>query len=325
MTRFERKGWTGTKFWEIERVGRTLTTREGRGDKAKQPKTQTSSSVREAQREHDKLIAIRRKLGYEQVGATTAPSPSRIDHPRNPTLEAALRDNRDDDGAYQVYADWLQSEGSPLGELIILEQALALVDDPATQDRATAIVDLLELPDEELATFGWHHGMWQWIRFENTVDWTDDTFDVLALVEAGVRVAVVCRARGARLGVLRWSLNDVDVPAVIAAGAHAWARELRGLHLGDIDDDIDMAMHFVGDVGRAISTSFPRLLALRGSRGRVRARGTRTHRAHRARDRDVLALAISTRPRARRVSRPSGPSICGSVPRTTVAIAPSTM
>ena len=45
------------------------------------------------------------------------------DSPRNSELEAAIRVDRDDPGPYQVYADWLQLQGSPLGELLILAQS----------------------------------------------------------------------------------------------------------------------------------------------------------------------------------------------------------
>jgi uncharacterized protein (TIGR02996 family) len=40
--------------------------------------------------------------------------------PRNPELEAAAFANLDDHDAWRVYADWLQAQGDPRGELILL-------------------------------------------------------------------------------------------------------------------------------------------------------------------------------------------------------------
>lgn len=93
----------------------------------------------------------------------------------------------------------------------------------------------------------------------------DDKLDPRALAHQ-LFGSVMCAALDElRLGVLRWDHNHHDVPAVIElAGRRAWARDVRRLHLGDIDDrddnfSIDMAHHVVGDVGKAISKAFPRL------------------------------------------------------------------
>ena len=44
---------------------------------------------------------------------------------RNPELEQAILANPDDEAAYEVYADWLQGEGDPRGELAAVQVALA--------------------------------------------------------------------------------------------------------------------------------------------------------------------------------------------------------
>jgi uncharacterized protein (TIGR02996 family) len=182
----------------------------------------------------------------------------------NPTLEAAICANRDDPAPYLVYADWLQSHGSPIGELIVLSHALESADDPAKRTRAEAIVAGLELPEPNMATFGWHRGLLRWLRLENSKDWMDDKFDALALA-ARVFGSPACNVlEELRIGILRWESNYNDVPAVLAEAArHPWAAGLTRLHLGDVDGDIDMAHHVIGDVGARISQSFPQLAWLK--------------------------------------------------------------
>jgi uncharacterized protein (TIGR02996 family) len=49
----------------------------------------------------------------------------------NPTLEQAIFDDPDDREAWQVYADWLQQQDDPRGEIISLDLAAAQVEGPA--------------------------------------------------------------------------------------------------------------------------------------------------------------------------------------------------
>jgi len=48
---------------------------------------------------------------------------------RNAEIEAAILAAPDDEGAYLVYADWLQSQGDPRGELISLQHAMRAHND----------------------------------------------------------------------------------------------------------------------------------------------------------------------------------------------------
>jgi len=182
--------------------------------------------------------------------------------PTNPVLEAAIRANRDDPAPYLVYADWLQAQGSPLGELIVLEHALETAPDPAKRARADAILAGFELPDPKLASFGGTHGLWRWVRLENQLDWMDRKFDAPGLA-GRVFAQPMCRVLDElRLGVLRWEVNYDDVPAVLdVAGAQPCAAGLGRLHLGDVSD-VDMSHHVIGDVGTRITKHFPNLLSL---------------------------------------------------------------
>jgi len=130
---------------------------------------------------------------------------------RNSALEAAIRANRDDPAPYMVYADFLQTRGNPIGELI------AFAD--REPKRAAQIIEKLGLPREDQATFGWRHGLWQWLRLENARDWMDDEFQALALAGPLFASIPCCALEELRIGVLRWMHNFEDVPAVLA---QAW-------------------------------------------------------------------------------------------------------
>jgi len=172
----------------------------------------------------------------------------------NSALAAAIRLDRTDPGPYQVYADWLQLNGSPLGELLILLQS----HDAKSLKCADEIVAALKLPTENV-TYGWQLGMWSWLRFE-TEDSLNEDFDAAGFAREPFVSPLCAVLQRLRIGMLRWEHNYEDVPAVIAeAGRYPWASELPELHVGDIDDNIDMAHHTVGAIGQAISRAFPKL------------------------------------------------------------------
>ncbi len=192
----------------------------------------------------------------------------------NPVLESAIRHDREDPAPYLVYADWLQSAGHPLGELIVLQDALDRAPDPAKQARADEIIKGLDLPSPKLATFGWRRGLWSWLRLENAEDWMDEEFDAVALARALFASPACAVLEELRIGVLRWDHNAADVPAVIAEAAnHAWAPSLTRLHLGDVPGDIDMAHHVIGDIGEIVSRVFPSLVSLKLHSGAQEWRG----------------------------------------------------
>ncbi len=206
------------------------------------------------------------KASAKPVKATAAApaKPTIASGARNAELEGAIRSSRHDGGAYDVYADWLQARGDALGELIALQRALERKSDPRKQRRADEIIAGLGLPNEKLATFGWRWGLWQWLRLETKANWTNEKFDAIAFAGPLFAMPACAALEELRIGILRWDFNHVDVPAVLAeASKHAWARDLRRLTLGTVDDEIDMAYHVIGRVGAAISTVFPRLESLK--------------------------------------------------------------
>jgi uncharacterized protein (TIGR02996 family) len=173
---------------------------------------------------------------------------------RNAQLEAEIREHREDPAPYLVYADWLQAQGSPFGEMIVFAHA-------KQHKRANAVARKLGLPSADVATFGSRYGFWQWLRLEN-VDWMDDHFEPLPIVRTLFASPLCAVLEELRLGIVRWDYNDQ--PAIIAeAGRHAWARDLSRLHLGDVPSNVDMDHHTIGVVGKLITKHFPNLTWLK--------------------------------------------------------------
>jgi predicted DNA-binding WGR domain protein len=61
---FEFVEGTSSKFWEIERAGRDITTRWGRIGTAGQSKTKTFADDAAAMKEYEKLLVEKTRAGY---------------------------------------------------------------------------------------------------------------------------------------------------------------------------------------------------------------------------------------------------------------------
>lgn len=263
-TRLELVAGTSNKFWEIDLGAKSFAVRWGRIGTKGQLKRFSFQAAHLAQRAHDKLVADKKQKGYRDPAKVVA-LPT---WPREPALEAAIRADREDTGGYEVYADWLQANGSPLGELIALQCALTKRKDARKLRRAASIVATLGLPDRKLATITWRLGLWDTLRLENAIDWMDNSFDARELARHAFGHPACVALRELRIGVLRWDNNHDDVPHVLAeAGKQPWAADLESLVLGDVKSDIDMEHHVIGVVGKAIAKAFPKLrrLVLRSS------------------------------------------------------------
>ncbi len=119
---FEFVEGSSSKFWEIAIAGTTVTTRYGKIGTAGQSTPKTYKSAGEAKAEHDKLVAEKTKKGYELVRGA-APAAPVTTHAHDAKLEAMIEAAPDDVHGYEVYADWLQGQGDPRGELIALQIA----------------------------------------------------------------------------------------------------------------------------------------------------------------------------------------------------------
>jgi uncharacterized protein (TIGR02996 family) len=134
--RYEFSEGTSNKFWQIALSDKSFTTTFGKIGASGQTTIKKFGSAEEAKKEHDKLVAEKVKKGYKLVGAkTVAPKTAKAGKAtkatessdggkldaRNPELEKAILANPADREAWAVFADWLQEQGDPRGELISLQ------------------------------------------------------------------------------------------------------------------------------------------------------------------------------------------------------------
>ncbi|MFZ5441967.1 MAG: hypothetical protein ACOZQL_18320 [Myxococcota bacterium] len=175
-------------------------------------------------------------------------------HVRNPMLEAAMLEAREDPRPALVYADWLQANGSAWGELITVQHALETrPDDAALLSRERALVSALPLPPADFGTVSWRRGCIEALHVFNERDWMDSAFDVMEVVRPVLALPMCAGLRELRTGVIRWEANRVDVPAVLDEVAkHDFVGRVERLMLGDIPDDVDMDHHVIGDVRAAL-------------------------------------------------------------------------
>lgn len=134
MTRYEFTqdgGQTGShKYWEVEVRGVEVHVRFGRIGARGQRQVKILPSYEEACAAADKLAQEKVRKGYTLVAgippmaAPSRPAAAPAAAGGNPELEAALERNPDDDHCYQVFADWLQTQGDPRGELMAVQQQM---------------------------------------------------------------------------------------------------------------------------------------------------------------------------------------------------------
>lgn len=173
MPRYEFKEGSSSKFWEITLSSNTFTTRWGRIGTNGQEKSQTFDTSAEAKKEYEKLVREKEKKGYELVGESEDGDEGDGgggEAASNPELEAAIFANLDNTDAYLVYADWLQRQGDPRGELIALQHAAMQasgeeasklkkqVSKYIKSHQDALLGDLADALDEEELTVEWHLG-----------------------------------------------------------------------------------------------------------------------------------------------------------------------
>jgi uncharacterized protein (TIGR02996 family) len=139
--RYEFSEGSSNKFWEIELSGTSFTTSHGRIGTPGATLVKDWDDEDTAKKEYDKLVAQKVKKGYELVSgkpekATPAGKVARAKKADVPVVEAAtagaynaalakqIDADPSDAGAWAVYADWLQGEGDPRGELATVQERL---------------------------------------------------------------------------------------------------------------------------------------------------------------------------------------------------------
>ncbi|HWO19863.1 MAG TPA: TIGR02996 domain-containing protein [Kofleriaceae bacterium] len=119
------------RFWEIRRDGMTVHTRSGKiGTVGKAPAPKRFPSVAKAEADVEKRIAAQLAKGYAEVASAASAEPA------NPELERQIIEEPTDPARCLVYADWLQSQGHPRGELGAIQHARASRPDDAELAKA---------------------------------------------------------------------------------------------------------------------------------------------------------------------------------------------
>lgn len=128
MPRYELVEGKSAKFWEIEKARGGYAIRWGRIG------TQGQAQLKKlTPKQHQALVEEKLKKGYRPP--RTKPAAVAKPAVTNPKLEALLHEAIADRDRWLVYADWLQQQGDPRGEII----ALALAGKkPAAKKRAAA-------------------------------------------------------------------------------------------------------------------------------------------------------------------------------------------
>jgi uncharacterized protein (TIGR02996 family) len=121
---FEFVEGTSSKFWAISMDSAAVKTRYGKIGTDGQATLKEFDNKAAAFKEFDKLVAEKTKKGYEEkAGDGGGGGGGGAAEKRNPDLEKAILADPNDKDAYMVYADWLQGQGDPRGELIALQIA----------------------------------------------------------------------------------------------------------------------------------------------------------------------------------------------------------
>ncbi|MDQ3335286.1 MAG: WGR domain-containing protein [Myxococcota bacterium] len=110
----------GNEFWEARVSYCTVKMRFGKQGTRGQSTNEGFRTDADTQAGLERFISKKLKEGFtERVGPVVVTSS--IEARKNPALEKAILANPDDADAYMVYADWLQDQGDPRGELIALQ------------------------------------------------------------------------------------------------------------------------------------------------------------------------------------------------------------
>jgi uncharacterized protein (TIGR02996 family) len=256
---FELVEGASSKFWEIKLDGESFTTRYGKIGTPGQSTEKDFDSARAARRAHDGLIEEKTAKGYVEQAAADAP----VVH-RNPELERAILADPYDQSAYMVYADWLQGQGDPRGELISLHLAAEAKPDAKLLKAANALIagnpayflgpleEHVKVHDDSNDdAFTWRFGYIHKAKLSHN-HYMDEEFG--GMIEDMLKT-LLKHPSGQFVTELVFGFNNDpnedsldDVVEVLAEHAPP---TLRALHLGDFEypDQTEMSWYHVGKLG----------------------------------------------------------------------------
>src|SRR4051812_3866403 len=204
----------------------------------------TTPYLANAQRIDDEIAAAREAAAQAKRAAfAQRKADAEAKEPRNPALEAALGD---DDEAYSVYADWLESQGAVRGELI--HRMLGEQDaDGFIAQHANELIGIVPASADKEMDKG-----------EYTLTWRRGFIDKLELSSIdGVQAALehfLEHPSGRRIRAIAIGMNgepDPDEPhgELVASIVREQPPHLTELHLGAFDgDQCDISSYAVGDI-----------------------------------------------------------------------------
>lgn len=228
------------RFWEIRRDGATVWTRSGKiGTDGKAAAPKRLASVAKAEAEVEKRVAEQLAKGFKEIREASAPEPG------NPDLERQIIEEPTDPGRCLVYADWLQGQGHPRGELGVLQHARASRPDDA--GLAKAEQQLLE-DHPELAP----RRLMEVVRRPRKADQPED---LPAVTWENGFIAAARLARGA--GKSPYTVRELVAELL----AHPAARFLRELRIGGLGPDEHDYAEVIEEIIRGLPSTL-RVLSL---------------------------------------------------------------
>lgn len=268
--RYEFKDGASNKFWEIELDGSSFTTTWGRIGSAGQTATKDFEDEAEAERQYEVLVAEKVKKGYQLVSGRPAGAPPEFKS--NPELEKAVLANPDDAQAYLVYADWLQGQGDPRGELMALQHAMAT--DPAKKASAQAAEKKL-LEKNKAALLGpiaknadcfptveWRYGFLRKVKVGLDYEMYEDGLRLEKLLKQLLAHPSARFLEELVLGPESFE-GDLNYQACIdLLVKHGGPKTLRSLFFGDFTyEDCEVSWSHLGNLSK-LYAAFPRLRSL---------------------------------------------------------------
>ena len=268
MPRYEFSEGTSNKFWEITLEGSSFTTRWGRIGTEGQTKTQSFDSPAEAKKESEKLIASKEKKGYalSEGGGDGDGAGEAAAGASNPELEAALEKNPDDGDTWRVYADWLQTQGDPRGELAAVKNP---TDQQISKHAEALLGELSDVSPDELQ-LTWKFGHIETARLRSDYDSEQDVVETLRTL---LPLPAARFIRGLVFGLVSNEGDNNYQDVIDALVELKRPAALRDLFLGDFEfpDENELSWSEVGDPAK-LWKSFPQLRTLR-MRGNVSTLG----------------------------------------------------
>ena len=249
VARYEKDYGLHRKVWDIEVTGTAFTIRYGSVHGELESYSREHATPADAQRAADQLAMQRVADGYRLIEPPRPRAPRVV-----PPLEAELQARPDDSGLLLVYADLLQSQGDPRGQLIVLEQQGLADEQRAWIDlhKAQLLGGLIPLALPTV-TCRWQHGFVHELRLE--IDDAHPGITAMDMIDALVRLPDAAFVTSLVFGEPIVRQGDFhDVIEALVAHAPDLPRLTR-LRLGDAGEEgEDYAPWMaIGDVGKLLS------------------------------------------------------------------------